>query len=313
MAGGRAHGGRSSEPLAAAPSASPAYPSPRPVELWGVLNVTPDSFSDGGQFLSPAAAVARAKSMLLEGAFVLDVGGASSRPRGATYGAGAAPVTPEEERARVESVIAVLARELGARVSIDTTQASVARAALAAGARIVNDVSMGASEALLGAVAEHDAELVLMHTRGDGSLDPAHTRYEDVVLEVRSELARAVQRAVSLGVRPENIWVDPGLGFAKTAEQSATLLARLPELVSLGPRVRVGASRKSFISVLAPKRDGAAPAPDARLGGSLAALVLSVLGGASAVRVHDVAESFQALGVARATLSRGAQGACRAG
>ncbi len=336
MVGGRADGVRSFEPPAARPSevlplvspgvvspgvvspgvvspgvVSPGVVSPGVVSLWGVLNVTPDSFSDGGQFLSPADAVARAKAMLLEGADVLDVGGASSRPRGLTYGAGAEPVPAAEERARIEPVISVLARELGARVSVDTTQPDVARAALGAGASIVNDVSMGASEALLRAVADHGAELVLMHTRGDGSHGAGHTQYADVALEVRAELARAVDRAIANGVAPERIWIDPGIGFAKTAEQSAALLARLPELVSLGHRVLVGASRKAFIAALAPRPDGTSPPTGDRLGGSLAVLTLAALGGASAVRVHDVAASYQALRVIAAVGARSVSGGDR--
>jgi dihydropteroate synthase len=301
--GGRVDGGRDFGPPAARPSG--AMSRSGLCELWGVLNVTPDSFSDGGLFLSPAHAVARAKTMLAEGADVIDVGGASSRPRGRTYGEGAAPVSADEEIARVVPVVEVLARELGARVSIDTAKPEVARAALVAGARIVNDVSMGASDALLEAVAQHDAELVLMHSRGDGSLSAEHTRYDDVVVDVARELSEACARAAVRGVRETRLWIDPGIGFAKTASQSATLLAALPQLACLGPRVLVGASRKSFIAALAPERDGSTPPADARLAGSVAALTVAVLGGASAVRVHDVRESFQALLLTRAILEAG--------
>lgn len=311
--GGRAEGGRSFEPPAARPSGAPDASDAEVREarvhgysrcrLWGVLNVTPDSFSDGGHYLAPADAVARAKQMLAEGAAVIDVGGASSRPAGRTYGEGAAAVSADEEIARVVPVVEALVGELGAVVSIDTTKAEVARAALAAGARIVNDVSMGASDALLDAVAEHDAELVLMHTRGDGSLNAENTRYEEVVSDVRTELIDAVVRAKARGVGETKLWLDPGIGFAKTAAQSAKLLAELERIRGFGAPVLVGASRKSFIAALAPNRDGSPPSASERLAGSIAALTAAVLHGAAAVRVHDVRESFQALLVARAIMA----------
>ncbi len=265
------------------------------MEIWGVLNVTPDSFSDGGQYLALEAALARAKQMLAEGADVIDVGGASSRPRGATYGAGAEDVPVETEIARVVPVVAVLARELGARVSIDTTRGATAEAALRAGAKIVNDVSMGRDDALLAVVARHDAELVLMHTRGDGSVDSGG-RYDDVVRDVLRELGASRERALAAGIAPDRVWLDPGLGFAKTAEQSAELLARTHELTGLGARVLVGASRKSFLGVLAEHR-GERPRPDGRLAASLVAALVAVREGAHAVRVHDVEETRQALDV----------------
>lgn len=277
-----------------------------PLEVWGILNVTPDSFSDGGRFLLRDAAVAHARALIAEGASVIDVGGASSRPPGTTYGAGASPVSIEEEIARVEGVIADLASKgrahEGCRVSIDTTRGSVAERALRVGASIVNDVSMGADPELLEAAARHGATLVLMHTRLDGRIDERTTDYGgDVVAGVRDELARAVERAVQAGVK--DVWVDPGIGFAKTARQSATLLARLGELSSLP--ILVGASRKSFIASLAPERDGSAPPPSARLPGSLLAVAAAVRGGARAVRVHDVAPSRQAILFEAALLEAG--------
>lgn len=261
-----------------------------------MLNVTPDSFSDGGRYLAVDAAIARTKAMLAEGADVIDVGGASSRPRGATYGAGAEDVSVEVELGRVIPVVEVIARELGARVSIDTTRGAVADAALRAGAKIVNDVSMGRDDALLAAVARHDAELVLMHTRGAGEVTPENTVYADVVRDVARELGQAVERAVAVGVRRENVWIDPGLGFGKTAAQSAELLARTAEIAALGPRVLVGASRKSFLGVLA-ERNGVRPGAEARLPASLVAAVIAVRGGAAAVRVHDARETRQVLDV----------------
>jgi dihydropteroate synthase len=262
------------------------------VEIWAILNVTPDSFSDGGLYLKPEAALARAKQMLAEGADVIDVGGASSRPKGKTYGAGAEDVPVDVEIARVAPVVEGIARELGAKVSIDTTRGEVAKAALRAGARIVNDVSMGRDPALLAAVAAHDAELVLMHTRGNGEVTAENAAYDDVVREVCEELHGAWERTSSAGVRRH--WFDPGLGFAKTADQSALLLAHTPAVLGLGGCVLVGASRKSFLGALT-QRDGVQPAANARLAASLVAATIAARGGAHAVRVHDVAETRQAL------------------
>lgn len=271
-----------------------------PVALWGVLNVTPDSFSDGGAYLDAEAAIARARVMLAEGADVIDVGGASSRPPGATYGAGAAPVDVAEEIRRTQHVVRALVTDLGARVSIDTTRGAVAREALAAGAMYVNDVSMGADPELLAATAEHGAELVLMHNRGDGRVPARALASSDVALAVLAELAPAIERAVRAGVPRERIWIDPGIGFAKTAHESAAVLADLGRITAGPHRVLVGASRKSFVAVLAPDPGGAPPGPSERLPGSLAALTVAVLAGAAAVRVHDVAASRQAMLVALA-------------
>lgn len=270
-----------------------ARPLARPVQIWGVLNVTPDSFSDGGQHAEIDQALAHARRMQVEGADVIDVGGASSRPRGQTYGEGAATVATDEEIRRTAPVVEALVRE-GARVSIDTTSAIVAEAALAAGASIVNDVSMGASVAMLDACARHGAELVLMHTRGDGRVDASSTAYADVVAETVAELERACAAAMQRGVLPERLWIDPGLGFAKTAEQSMALLLATERLVATGHRVLIGASRKSFLASMAPGPDGRLAAPAERLGASIAAVVLAVTGGAHAVRVHDVHDSRQA-------------------
>lgn len=276
------------------PEARARVRATRAVEIWAILNVTPDSFSDGGRYLALDAALARAKVMLAEGADVVDVGGASSRPRGATYGDGAAAVPVDVELGRVVPVVEILARELGARVSVDTRSGTVAEAALAAGACIVNDVSMGADETLLQAVAAKNAALVLMHTRGSGEVSGATTHYADVARDVSRELATAIARARALGVR--EVWADPGLGFAKTATQSAELLARLPVLAELGVPLLVGASRKAFLGALAARR-GEVPAPAERLPASLVAAVAATQGGAAAVRVHDVRETRQALDV----------------
>jgi dihydropteroate synthase len=268
------------------------------VEVWGVLNVTPDSFSDGGRFLA----------MLADGADVIDVGGASSRPRGATYGSGAAPVTAAEELARVVPVVRALAAQ-GARVSIDTKEPEVAEAALDAGARIVNDVSCAASEALLDVVAARGAEYVLMHTRGGGEVEPPNTTYADVVGDVLAELQRAVERLERRGVTRDRLWIDAGLGFAKTAPQSLALLAATPAFVRTGLRVLSGPSRKGFIAEIARLPNGERPVPTARDAGTAAAVAAAVLGGAHAIRVHDVAAGRQAALLASALRTRGDGGA----
>ena len=284
-------------------SASPRPPS-TPPELWGVLNVTPDSFSDGGLYLTADRAVARAHEMVREGAAVIDVGGESSRPAGRTYGQGADAIPLEEELRRVVPVVERLARE-GVRVSVDTVKADVAQACLDAGAQIVNDVSSGRSEALLATVGKYEVDLVLMHNRGRGEVDARNTTYGDVVETVLDELMGAVERAVALGVARERIWIDPGIGFAKTAAQSVSLLARTADFVATGHRVLVGPSRKSFIAEVARAPDGTRPTPEGRMGGTAAAVTAAVLGGAHALRVHDVATMHQAVAVADA-IARGA-------
>lgn len=275
-------------------------------EIWGVLNVTPDSFSDGGAYLPFEAALAQGKALLAAGADVIDVGGASSRPRGQLYGPGAGDVPSDVETARVQPVVRALAAELGATVSIDTVQPAVARAALAAGARIVNDVSCAQHSELLDVAAEHGAQYVLMHTRGRGEVEPPNTRYDDVVADVLAELLAAVERAVRAGIPRARLWLDPGLGFAKTAEQSLTLLAHTDVLVGSGLRVLVGPSRKGFIAETARLPSGERPAPLAREAGTAAALAVAVLGGAHAVRVHDVVAGRQAVLLAEALRDAGA-------
>ena len=276
---------------------------PSTISIWGILNVTPDSFSDGGLFDSFHSALGHARRMCEQGADVIDVGGESSRPRGKDYGEGACEVPADEELRRVLPVVEALIAE-GIAVSVDTVKADVAQACLAAGAAYINDVSGGcsSSKALLDAVAASTAELVLMHNRGKGETDGAATYYGDVVDDVARELWERIDRAVTAGVRPERVWVDPGLGFAKTAAQSMELLARTDELVArLSPhRVLVGASRKSFIARTAPDAGNALPGPDAREGGSVAACVLAALGGCRAVRVHAVRDARQAVRVAQA-------------
>lgn len=279
----------------------------RRCELWAVVNVTPDSFSDGGLFLEHSAAIARGAQLLALGADVLDIGGASSRPPGKTYGTGASDVSIEEELRRVIPVIEGLSARHGARISIDTTRAEVAEAALRAGACIVNDVSNGASQALLEAVARTGGELVLMHNRGDGSASGQNVVYRDVVASVVSELLEAVARARKAGVRSEQIWLDPGVGFAKTSADSLAVIAGLPKLLETGHRVLLGPSRKSFISAVETKA-GVTPqsSPNERLGGTAAAVAMGVALGVHAVRVHDLPEMRQAVLVAEALIEAGA-------
>jgi len=269
-------------------------------QIWGVLNITPDSFSDGGDFLRVEEALAHARRMLAEGADVIDVGGASSRPRGSLYGAGAPQVSADEERGRVVPVVAALARELRATVSIDTRRAEVAAAALDAGARIVNDVSCGSSPELLAVAAGRDAQDALMHTRGDGAVERPNTDYADIVSEVVAELLAAVAKAEASGIARHRLWIDPGVGFAKTARQSALLLGRIDALVATGLPVLCGPSRKGFIAELAPAPTGERPPPRGREPGTLAAVTVAVMLGAKAVRVHDVAAGRQAARLAEA-------------
>jgi dihydropteroate synthase len=268
-------------------------------ELWGILNATPDSFSDGGLYLEPAHACARIEHLVAEGADVLDIGGASSRPAGKTYGQGAQAVSAQEELDRVAPVLEA-ARGFGVTLSIDTTQPAVARAALRLGASIVNDVSCAASDELLDVVGAAGAQYVVMHTRGHGEVCSPYTDYGDVVADVCLELEQAIARAVARGIERTRLWVDPGIGFAKTPAQSLRLVAQVARLRTLGLPVLVGASRKGFIAEVAPALDGRRPLPSEREPGSLAVLVAAVLQGAAAIRVHDVAPARQALLVAEA-------------
>ncbi len=251
----------------------------------GVVNVTPDSFSDGGLYLDAGAAIAHGEELLAAGADVLDVGGESTRP-------GAEPVDAAEELRRVLPVVEGLA---GAEVSIDTYKSSVAAAALDAGAAIVNDVTALRGDAEMAAVcAERGATVVLMHMRGEPRTMQAEPRYEDVVAEVREFLAERLAFAVDAGIAAERVWLDPGIGFGKTAAHNFELLRRLDELAALGRPLVVGTSRKSFIGGV----DGSAARE--RLGGTIASTVLAAAAGAQVLRVHDVAEVGQALSVAGA-------------
>ena len=264
----------------------------RPLVM-GVLNVTPDSFSDGGRRSDPRDAIAAGLAMAAERADIIDVGGESTRP-------GASPVAAASEQERIVPVIRALAAE-GIRVSADTRNAATMLAALAAGATIINDVSGLTHDPLsAGVVQRHDCAVVLMHMRGTPATMQTLAVYQDVVAEVRAELAMRIEAATSAGIRPEQIAIDPGIGFAKRAVDSLAVLQGLPALVSLGHPVMVGASRKSFIGAVAQQ-----PRSDQRLGGSLAAALFAVLQGASILRVHDVRETVQAVRVWEALLNQG--------
>jgi dihydropteroate synthase len=275
----------------------------KPHRLMGVVNVTPDSFSDGGEFLDADAAVAHARALVDQGAEILDVGGESTRP-------GAEPVTAEEELHRVVPVLEGIAAVEWSparrpQVSIDTTKASVARAAVTAGASMVNDVSaLRADPAMVELLTESGADCCLMHMLGEPRTMQREPRYTDVVDDVRAFLEERMDFAVRGGVAEERILLDPGIGFGKTVLHNLTLLLRLEELASIGRPLVVGTSRKSFIGRLIADAAGEAePAPPARrLPGTIATNVLALERGASVFRVHDVAAVGDALAVAAATL-----------
>jgi dihydropteroate synthase len=256
-------------------------------QVMGVVNVTPDSFSDGGSWADPGAAIAHGLRLLAEGADVLDVGGESTRP-------GATPVAEGEELARVLPVIEGLApgaRAAGARISIDTRHAEVARAALSAGATILNDVSAS----LEGVAAEAGAGWVAMHMRGEPATMQDAPRYDDVVTEVASFLVDAAARARAAGV--SEVWVDPGIGFGKTADHNWALLAGLDRIVATGVPVLVGTSRKGFLGAALRDADGTdeVPSPHDRLEGSIATAAWAATMGAAMIRVHDVRATVAAL------------------
>jgi dihydropteroate synthase len=265
----------------------------------GVVNITPDSFSDGGAFLDPARAVDHGLALLAQGADLLDLGAESTRPGGGVYGSGAVTVPADEELRRLLPVLTALRARTAAPLSVDTRKAVVARQALAAGADLVNDVSALADPEMGAVVARAGCPLVLMHSRGELATMQAAVHYHDLVAEVEDELRTAVARAVAAGVDREQLLLDPGVGFGKTGEHNLTLLGRLSRLRRLGLPLVVGASRKTFIGHLT----GAPPA--GRLAGSLAAVAWGAAAGAAVVRVHDVAETTQFLRVWEAIRAAG--------
>ena len=262
--------------------------------VMGVVNVTDDSFSDGGQFLDRDRAVTHALALVSDGAAIIDVGGESTRP-------GATRVDAAVETGRVVPVIEDLAAQ-GVTLSIDTMHAAVAEAALAAGAQIVNDVSGGrADPAMAGLIAEAKVPWILMHWRSVGADEPHEApRYTDVVAQVRDELMRSVDAAVEAGVDPGKLIIDPGLGFAKTAQHNWALLRALPEFVGTGIPVLVGASRKRFLGALLAGADGEPRPPAGRETATAVISALAARDGAWGVRVHDVRASVDALKVVTA-------------
>lgn len=280
--------------------------------VMGVVNVTPDSFSDGGLYLAPEDAVAHGRELAAQGADILDVGGESTRP-------GAAPVALDEELRRVLPVVEGLAG-CGPQISIDTSKAAVARAALQAGARLVNDVTaLRGDPDMVSVLADSGADCCLMHMLGEPRTMQVEPRYEDVVDEVKAFLAARLELAVREGIAEDRILLDPGIGFGKTVEHNLQLLRRLDELAALGRPLLVGTSRKSFLGrILAaathepagrprsPRRTEAPtaerPGPDARLPATIATCVLAYERGARILRVHDVAAVRGALTAAAATL-----------
>jgi dihydropteroate synthase len=259
--------------------------------VMGVVNVTPDSFSDGGEFLDPERAIAHGRELAGEGADILDVGGESTRP-------GAGAVGAEEELGRVAPVVEELGKS-EVPVSIDTSKLSVAEGALDAGAGIVNDVTaLRADPELAALCAERGCEVVLMHMLGEPRTMQEDPTYDDVVDDVKAFLAERIEFATAEGIEEERIWVDPGIGFGKTAEHNLELLRRLGELAELGRPIVVGTSRKSFIGKLT-----GAPV-DRRLGGTIASSVVALASGAEVLRVHDVGPVREAVTVAEAILDR---------
>ena len=260
--------------------------------LMGVINVTPDSFSDGGSFLEADAAIAQGRRLAGEGADLLDVGGESTRP-------GAEPVDAEDELARVLPVVAALVADEKATLSIDTSKRAVAEAAVAAGATYVNDVTAFRAEpALAGLVAERGLDCCLMHMLGEPRTMQDDPRYGDVVADVKSFLEQRLAFAVAEGVPEERVMLDPGIGFGKTIAHNLELLRRLEEIVAIGCPVVIGTSRKSFLGKLT------GHGVDDRLPGTIATNVLAYERGATVFRVHDVAPVAQALAVAAATIPR---------
>jgi dihydropteroate synthase len=272
---------------------APAIPADHPVlqallsrphpAVMGVLNVTPDSFSDGGQFVAPERALAQARRMIAEGADIIDIGAESTRPYGE-----AQPVSAEEELKRLQPVLVEVV-SLGVPVSIDSMKSPVVAWALDAGAAIANDVwGLQRDPGMAGMLAAHHSPVIIMHNR-----DRAEAGI-DIMQDIAAFFTRSLEIAAKAGISPGNIVLDPGIGFGKTAEQSMTVLARLDELLAFGLPLLVGASRKRFISTVVPSQ------PHQRLGGSIAAHLIAARGGARIIRTHDVSETVQALRVAAA-------------
>jgi dihydropteroate synthase len=246
--------------------------------IMGVLNVTPDSFSDGGKFLAPDNAISRAQQMIEEGADIIDIGGESSRP-------GSVPVSEEEELNRIIPVLdALTSAEIP--ISVDTYKANVAEKALAKGASIINDISgLNFDPELADVVAEHNASIILMHTLGKPKTMQKNIYYDDVIEDIHQYLENSIETAMNAGISEENIVIDPGIGFGKTIEHNLEIIKRLKEFSDLNKPILIGTSRKSFIGKILDL-----PVED-RLEGTLATLAVSIMNGAKILRVHDVKES----------------------
>lgn len=275
----------------------PADLGKAPWLVMGILNVTPDSFHDGGRYLKPETAIARAREMAAAGAGIIDVGGESTRP-------GSEPATLKEELRRVIPVIEAIAPELQVPVSIDTSKAEVAGAALAAGARMINDVTALRGDPEMAAVAAAaGCPVCLMHMLGEPRTMQENPVYEDVVHDIKEFFRERIKYALEHGIRRENLLLDPGIGFGKTLAHNLTMLSRLDEFAELGLPLLIGVSRKRFIGMVSGEKD-----TEARLAGTIAANVMALERGARIFRVHDVAENVQALKVAAAILERGGGG-----
>ncbi|MGB8605781.1 dihydropteroate synthase [Bradyrhizobium sp.] len=275
--------------LAAAPAGHPVLrgllSKPYPAVM-GILNVTPDSFSDGGRFVEPERALAQARRMIAEGADIIDIGAESTRPYGAQ------PVSADEERSRLQPILADIV-SLGVPVSIDSMKSAVVTWALDAGAAVANDVwGLQRDPDMAGLLAARNSPVIVMHNRD--RVDPDI----DIMKDIAAFFARSLEIAAKAGISPGNMMLDPGIGFGKTPEQSMTALARLNEIKAFGLPLLVGASRKRFISSVVPSE------PDQRLGGSIAAHLVAAQGGARIIRTHDVSETVQALRVAAAIEER---------
>ncbi|MCZ6632514.1 MAG: dihydropteroate synthase [bacterium] len=259
-------------------------------KIMGILNITPDSFSDGGRYLDPDDAVAQAEVLVEEGADIIDIGGESTRPAG-PYGTGAAAISLEEEIRRTIPVIEKIAARTGRPISIDTTKAEVARQALQAGASIVNDISaLRFDPKMAQTVAASGAPIILMHMQGTPKTMQKNPTYKNLIAEIKSFLKERKQTAIEAGIAPENVVLDPGLGFGKREVHSHEILARLHEFHDLGSPLLIGPSRKKFTGSNLPAAE--------RLEGTLSALAFCVAGGAHILRVHDVQAARKAVSVA---------------
>jgi len=261
--------------------------------VMGVLNVTPDSFSDGGRFLDTSKAIEHGLKMAAEGAVIIDIGAESTRP-------GAEPVPIEEQIRRVVPVIEALCKRIEVPISIDSYKVEVAKAALEAGSAMINDITALSDERMGELAAEQQVPVVLMHMQGTSATMQVEPKYKDVVSEVRRFLVKKAKRAEQFGIPKERIFIDPGIGFGKTLEHNLLLLRNIDKFVATGYRVLVGSSRKSFIGKITDKEK-----PADRIFGTAASVALCVAGGVSIVRVHDVAEMVDVVKVANVIVSAG--------